>query len=313
MGLSGVSTWGSDIGGFFALGQRKLTPELLKRWVQFGAFSPVMRTQRNGIPLPPKARPQVEEEDQIGNWRRYAKLHTQLYPYLAAADAEYRRSGMPIMRHLSLAFPEDIRATARDDEYLFGESLLAAPVLSPGARERKLYVPDGEWIDLWRAARYDKDTGGLQLTGASAEVRGGRDVTLPAPLEEMPVLVRAGHVLPLLPADVDTLAPGGAAGTVGLDDRARQLDLLAFPRGRWSTRLAGGERIHSHVGRLSWRLRFTGSATHRLTVQARLPRKPCRVTVGGKRLRGWTYRDGVLRASWKARRVSLIAHRRCSR
>jgi alpha-glucosidase (family GH31 glycosyl hydrolase) len=76
MGTSGVSTWGSDIGGFFALGRNALTPELLTRWVQLGAVSPVMRTQANGVALPAKARPQVTDADQLPNWRRYSKLHT---------------------------------------------------------------------------------------------------------------------------------------------------------------------------------------------------------------------------------------------
>ena len=74
MGLSGISTWGSDIGGFFALLQAQLSPELLTRWVQFGAVSGVMRTQADGIAVPDKSRPQVWDPDQIDNWRRYAKL-----------------------------------------------------------------------------------------------------------------------------------------------------------------------------------------------------------------------------------------------
>ena len=87
MGLSGISTWGSDIGGFFAIGSDALSPELLARWVQFGAVSGVMRTQADGIAVPEKPRPQVWDADQIDNWRRYTKLRTQLYPYIAAADA----------------------------------------------------------------------------------------------------------------------------------------------------------------------------------------------------------------------------------
>ena len=104
-GTSGIGIWGSDIGGFFALGFNELTPELLTRWVQFGAVSGVMRTQRNGVALPPRDRPQVTDPDQIDNWRRYTKLRTQLYPYISAAEAEYRRSGLPLMRHLLLALP----------------------------------------------------------------------------------------------------------------------------------------------------------------------------------------------------------------
>ena len=105
MGLSGISTWGSDIGGFFAFFDRSLTPELLKRWVQFGAVSGVMRTQASGIAVPPKPRPQVWDDDQLPHWRRYAKLRTQLYPYLVAAHAEYRAHGpaadAPLVARLS--------------------------------------------------------------------------------------------------------------------------------------------------------------------------------------------------------------------
>ncbi len=95
MGLSGVSTWGSDIGGFFALLENRLTPELLARWIEFGAVSGVMRTQANGIRVPDSPRPQIWDPEIQPVWRRWAKLRTQLYPYLAAADAGYRRTGRP--------------------------------------------------------------------------------------------------------------------------------------------------------------------------------------------------------------------------
>jgi alpha-glucosidase (family GH31 glycosyl hydrolase) len=78
MGLSGISIWGSDIGGFFTLAADELTPELVARWVQFGAVSGVMRTKHGGVGTGP-GRPQVYDPDQIANWRRYAKLRTQLY------------------------------------------------------------------------------------------------------------------------------------------------------------------------------------------------------------------------------------------
>src|SRR4051812_12556469 len=110
MGLSGVGVWGSDIGGFFQLFDNDLTPGLLDRWVQFGAVSGVMRTEANGFSIPEKTgRPQVFDKERIGNWRRYSKLRTELYPYIRAAAAEYTRSGMPIMRALALAYPGDVR------------------------------------------------------------------------------------------------------------------------------------------------------------------------------------------------------------
>ena len=114
MGLSGISRWGSDIGGFFALGNNKLTPELLKRWIEVGAVSGIMRTEANGVALPSRDRPQIDDPDVLPVWRRWAKLRTQLYPYLAAADAQYRRTGLPLMRHLSLTNPDrPRRALAR--------------------------------------------------------------------------------------------------------------------------------------------------------------------------------------------------------
>ena len=113
------------------------------RWIEVGAVSGVMRTQANGIDIPEKARPQVWDDDVLPQWRRWAKLRTQLYPYLAAADAEYRRTGLPIMRHLSLAYPDDPESAGAEDAFLFGPDLLAAPVLEPGATTRAVHLPRG--------------------------------------------------------------------------------------------------------------------------------------------------------------------------
>src|SRR5262249_38508959 len=113
MGLSGIAIWGSDIGGGFAFRGRALSPALLIRWGPFGRFSGVRRPEHNGIAPPSRVRPQIYDDDQIGNWKRYAKLRTQLYPYLAATIAEYRRTGLPIMRHVALVDPDDPAAVAR--------------------------------------------------------------------------------------------------------------------------------------------------------------------------------------------------------
>jgi sulfoquinovosidase len=312
MGLSGVSTWGSDIGGFFALGTRRLTPELLKRWVQFGAVSGVMRTQAEGIAVPPKERPQVWDDDQLDNWRRYAKLRTQLYPYLVAADARYRRSGLPIMAHLALEWPADRRASGRDDQFMFGRDLLAAPVLEPGARSRRLYLPRGHWIDLWRAVRYEPRSGGLELRRARVTA-GGRAVGVPAPLRELPLLVRAGSVLPLLPPDVETLADYGT-GLVRLADRRNRMELLAFPRGTRTSRFNEEERLHSAEGRRGWTLRVRGARTRTYRLQASLatlrrPFVPCAVRLDGRALPAgaWSYdrQTRRLRVAFRAREATV--------
>jgi alpha-glucosidase (family GH31 glycosyl hydrolase) len=282
MGLSGISTWGSDIGGFFALGTRKLTPELLARWVQVGFASGVMRTQRDGLALPEKDRAQVEDPETLPIWRRYAKLRTQLMPYLAAADREYRRSGMPIMRHLALAFPGDAKAAQRDQQFMLGPDLLVAPVLAPGVKEQVAYLPRGRWVDLWRSARYEESDGSLKL-GRAQVLEGGGETTLPAPLEELPLLVREGAVIPLLPAETDSL--------YGWRDDGRRA-LLAFPRKR-TIKLPAGRRF---------------------TLQAALRSKPCGVTPLERR--AWRYdpRTRVLTASFKrpsrGRSLRLVACKR---
>jgi len=317
MGFSGIAFWGSDIGGFFALGERALTSEMLIRWVQFGAVSGVMRTQHNGFAVPAKVRPQIYDDDQIGNWKRYAKLRTQLYPYIAAAADEYRDSGLPIMRHLALAYPDDAEAVARDDEFLFGPDLLTAPVLAPGVTTRDVYLPSGSWIDLWRSGTWDSAAGAFLPEEASV-LDGARFVTVPAPLDELPLFVRAGAVLPLLPPDVDTLADYGdsTSGLVRLADRSRDVVLLAFPRGESEARLfSSKERVRSRETSGAWELLIEARAKRTWSVQAALstleqPFTPCAVEWNGKPLAAtdWSYDDAarLLRTSVTGRRGRLV-------
>jgi len=319
MGLSGVSLWGSDIGGFFALAKDQTNAELLNRWIEFGAVSGVMRTQANGFALGPKQRrAQIFDPGVMPVWRRYAKLRTQLYPYLASADAEYQLTGLPIMRHLALAYPDDPNATGRDDEFLFGPDLLAAPVIEPGATQRKLYVPSGKWVDLWRSVDYLQRDGSLRI-GRPKTLDGGREQTIPAPLDELPLLARAGTILPLLPPDVDTLAPYGGKDVVKLSDRHHRLRLLAFPRGR-STARVGRQKLVSTESRGRWILRIDRGARRRYDLQASLatlkrPRHICRVTLDGRPLKRkeWSYdaRRRLLRARFTARGARLLADSRC--
>ncbi|HUP92978.1 MAG TPA: TIM-barrel domain-containing protein [Solimonas sp.] len=229
IGTSGVGIWGSDIGGFFALGNQQLSGELLDRWIAFGALSAVMRNQANGTQIPDKARAQLWEPAHLPLWRRYAKLHTQLYPYVQAALDEYFASGLPVMRHLALAFPDDAQAVARDDEYLFGPDLLVAPVYQQGATTRELYLPPGKWIEWWRAVGYDEANGSFSL-GPATVLDGGRSLTVDAPIGEIPIFVRAGASIPMLSPDVQTLATHGSdPAIVHLADRVGRERVLHFP------------------------------------------------------------------------------------
>ena len=325
MGLSGVSIWGSDIGGFFALGQHRLTPELLDRWVQFGAVSGVMRTKYAGVAVPPKERPQVFDPGRIANWRRWAKFRTQLYPYIAGADREYRATGMPLMRHLSLVYPDDPQAAGQERQFMFGPDLMAAPVVEPGARRRSVYLPRGTWIDFNRSTSYDRRTGGLRIDSRPAMLRSGSlrasNVTLPAPRTELPLVARAGTILPLLPPDVDTLADYGRGrrGLVRLRDRTARMELLAFPRGRSAARFNETELLRSTEGSRRWTLSVRGRRARSYRLQASLgtlrrPFRPCRVTVGG-RSRAFAYNRAsrVLRVRFSLRRSGRVVVSGCAR
>ncbi|HVE69647.1 MAG TPA: TIM-barrel domain-containing protein [Solirubrobacteraceae bacterium] len=315
-GLSGIAYQGSDIGGFHAAVNPRTSDELNIRWLQLGAVSGVMRTQANGysVHAPREQRSQVWSPAVLPIWRRYAKLRTQLAPYIEAASRAYQRTGLPIVRHLALAFPTDPRAVARSDELLFGPDLLAAPVVEPAARTRRVYLPSGPWVDLWRSVAYDERDGSLSLRRA-ALLPGRREVTVPAPLTELPLFARAGTMLAMHDPGVDTLATvGSGPGLVHADDRPA-LRILAFPHGGSSGRFNRTERLDSLEHRRAWRLRIVGARARVYALQASLstlrrPFRPCRVTLDGRRLgpRAWSYdaNTGAFRATFRARRHSTL-------
>ncbi len=315
-GMSGIARWGSDIGGYNSFGPRqRLTPELLTRWIEFGGVSGVMRTKRSGIALPDYRRPQIYDRAQLPVWRRYAKLRTQLLPYLRAADAEHRRSGLPLMRHLALVDPGDEVAAGRRRDFLLGPDLLAAPVVAPGVRRRTVYAPRGDWLDFWEAVDYDAASGAFRPAARPRVLRGRRTHVLPAPLGRGPLLLRAGAILPLLPADVDTLAPYPARpprGLVRLADRRDRLVLLAVPRGTSSARADEDVQLDSREGRERWTLRISARSPRRIELHASLRtlRRPflARAVTRDGRPIPFTYdrRTGVLRLTLRTGRATIV-------
>lgn len=310
MGTSGVGLWGSDIGGFFAFPPNALTPDLFDRWIEFGALSVVMRSQKDGLNLAGTPRLQPWDAEHIALWRKYAKLHTQLYPYIQAAAEEYYASGMPIMRHHVLTDPDDELAHGRDDQYLFGPDLLVAPVITADATERSLYLPRGRWIEWWRSVAYTESNGSFSL-GALRLHAGGNDVIVAAPRAEIPLFVRAGAIIALLPPDVYTLADHGATdpSVIRLADRVDQLHLLAFPHAASSGKFFATGSYESTESSGTWTLSITDSTPRTVHLQASLealeqPFTPCIVSNGGTALdpTAWNYdpSTGVLSASFSS-------------
>jgi len=194
--MSGLSMWGHDIAGYIG----EPTPEVFIRWTQFGAFSPLMQ-----VHMTCNKGPWDFGDQALDIYRRYAKLHTQLYPYIRDAALEASHTGMPIIRPMALAFQDDPLAANRVDQYLFGPDLLVAPV-DRGATRREVYLPAGDWIDHWT---------GRAATGPAV-------IDAAAPLDRIPLYVRAGAIIEMLPADIDTLVSANPAldkSVVALDDR----------------------------------------------------------------------------------------------
>ena len=175
-GMSGFSTWGPDI---LSDGDSK---ELWIRWAEFGALTPVMRD--HPWSQPPGSIDLWHDDETKAIWKKYAILHSSLLPYFAAYGQQAHETGVPILRHTVLEYPNDPRSAMAEYQYFLGKDLLVAPVIEQGATSRKLYAPQGEWVNYW--------------TGE--EIDGGRDVSVAAPLDQIPILVRAGSILPFKPA-----------------------------------------------------------------------------------------------------------------
>jgi alpha-glucosidase (family GH31 glycosyl hydrolase) len=202
-GLTGIPYWGTDIGGFVPTPE--FTAELYLRWFQFGAFCPLFRCHgRNwklrlpwgwntGDPGPMEISryegAAIPDSSQLHNaqvepiCRKYLELRYRMLPYLYSTVRECALTGMPIMRALWLHYPDDPKAVARADEYLWGRDVLVAPVVEKGATSRQVYLPAGNWYDFWTGER----------------IEGGREISRNVDLEIMPLYVRAGSILPLGP------------------------------------------------------------------------------------------------------------------
>jgi len=213
-GLCGVAFWGWDIAGFSG---PLPTSELYQRATAMATFCPIMQyhAEHNGHRRPLADRTpwnvaeQTGDPDALETYRRFAQLRMNLVPYLYGLGDEAAETGLPLMRAMALAFPEDPTARGLDDQYMLGDALLVAPILEPGTSERRVYLPAGEWFDLW--------------TGAA--IAAGWQ-TVPAALDTIPVFVRGGAVVPLwMPAD--EIAFGARVG-LPLDGPGR-LVLLATP------------------------------------------------------------------------------------
>jgi hypothetical protein len=138
-----------------------------------------------------------------------------MIPYVKLAVRQARARGTPVMRHLYLLYPRDPNVYAMTDQYMFGDSLLVAPVVTRGQTSRQVYLPEPAYFDYWSGQR----------------VAGGRTIDVPAPLDSVPVFTRPGAIIPLLHPDVETVVPSLDGSVVSASDRAQFLEVAVFAGG----------------------------------------------------------------------------------
>ena len=226
LGVAGMPYVGTDVGGYISTNTHPpATKELFFRWSVLGALSPIMRTHHGSNPMM-NWRFDSDAET-LAHWKRWATVHTKLYPYLQAIASEAAADGAPMVRQLALEFPGDATAWTTADEYLLGPSLLVAPVVTEGAVDRSVYFPAGRWLPLFASQPV-------------AAVVGPASADVPAPLGELPLYAPAGTVLPLLPDGVDTFAPA-TPPLVGLADVGDDREVIALAGAGGSFTEAGGQ------------------------------------------------------------------------
>ncbi len=195
---SGIAYWGNDVGGWQYLpaehhpahtplldpsdarenvGGYDDYPELYTRWFEYGAFQPNFRThgsrRYNEVwSYGKQAEPILE---------KYLRLRYQLMPYIYSLGYATHETGAPYMRALFMDFPRDAHAGQIADEYMFGPAFLVAPVTEQGATTRSVYLPAGsDWYNYW----------------TNVKVSGGQTITVSAPIDTIPLFVRAGSIVP---------------------------------------------------------------------------------------------------------------------
>ena len=198
---SGLPYWDTDIAGFFSpripagyhaahtplidpsdaretVDNYEDYPELFVRWFEWGAFQPIMRAhgERNHNEVWSYGK---QAEPILA---KYLRLRYQLMPYTYSLAFGSYQTGAPFMRALFMDFPDDPNAADIPDEYMFGPAFLVAPVAEQGATRRQVYLPAGcDWYNYWTNER----------------LQGGRTITAAAPIDTLPLFVRAGSIVPL--------------------------------------------------------------------------------------------------------------------
>jgi alpha-D-xyloside xylohydrolase len=180
--LTGMPYWTTDIGGFFRPGPMQYTDEkyheILTRWFQWGVFNPIFRMHGYQTETEPwKYGEKVEN-----NMRSMLNLRYRLLPYIYSEAWQITKNNATLMRPLVMDFKDDTTAVSTAYEYMFGKAFLVAPVTSPNVTNWDVYLPkQNAWFDFWTGKRFE----------------GGQTISVPAPLDKIPVFVKEGSIVPM--------------------------------------------------------------------------------------------------------------------
>lgn len=195
-GNIGAAYWSHDIGGFLG---KNIDEELFIRWVEFGCFSPILRTHSSG------ASRDVwnYSEEAVSIFKKYVRARYALNPYLYSLARECRETGTPPFRGIYVEYPRDANCYDYREQYLIGASLMVAPAYSPGRISTRItYFPEGAWIPL--------EDGGI--------IKGKRSRPIDVAIDKIALFARAGSIIP-------TTAPVERLGA------PENLEFLVFPSG----------------------------------------------------------------------------------
>lgn len=256
---SGMGYWDTDIAGFFSpnlspsyrsahpplvdpsdvpdtVDGYEDYPELFVRWFEWATFQPVMRAhgerRHNEVwSYGRQAEPILE---------KYLRLRYELLPYTYSLGYRTYQTGAPFMRALFMDFPDDPNVAGISDEYMFGPVFLVAPVTEQGATSRKVYLPAGsDWYNYWTNER----------------IKGGQTITAAAPIETIPLFVRAGSIIPLGAVVLSAQQPQPVASVRVYPGADADFALFSDDGTTYAYENGGGS-----VTQLHW-----DEATHRLT------------------------------------------------
>jgi alpha-D-xyloside xylohydrolase len=186
--LTGIPYWNSDIGGFFSNNnfpngvKDSAFQELYVRWMQFAAFTGMMRSHGTHTPR------EIFNFGERGYWafdaqEKSINLRYHLLPYIYSTAWKITSDGGSLMRALWMDFPDDKKVANLSDEFFFGKSILVAPVISP-VKERLIYLPKGSsWIDFWTGEK----------------ILGGNTFSRKVPIDIIPLYVKVGSIIPMGP------------------------------------------------------------------------------------------------------------------